>query len=315
MNRLHKIPTLGMSREDWLARRRKSIGGSDAAAIVGLSKWGSPFSIWAEKTGRLPEKEDTEAMRQGRDLEDYVARRWMEQTGKKVRRENAMLYNPAYPFAHADVDRMVVGESAGLECKTTATLNLRQFRGVEFPEQFYVQCVHYLAVTGADRWYLAVLVFGRGFFTFTLERDQEEIDALMLAEEAFWQHVERDEPPEPDGSEASAEALQAIYPTSSEESVRLFGRDTALREYMELRQQKKQLDDRLGQIENLIKADLGAAEAGSCGSFRVSWKSQTRQTFQAKEFAKDHPSINLSPYYRTTTLRPFKVTEQTREAV
>ena len=72
-----------------------------------------------------------------------------------------------------------------LECKTTFSLDLKQFNGVEFPVQYYAQCIHYLAVTGADRWYLAVLAYGRGFFTFTLERDQAEIDALMAAEADF----------------------------------------------------------------------------------------------------------------------------------
>ena len=112
---LKKISTKGISREEWLERRRKTIGGSDAAGIVGLSKWASPFSVWADKTGRAAEKSDTEAMRQGRDLEDYVARRWMEDTGKRVYRLAAMLYNPQYPYAHADVDRMVVGENVRAE--------------------------------------------------------------------------------------------------------------------------------------------------------------------------------------------------------
>lgn len=83
-----KIPTLGMRREDWLEERRKSIGGSDAAGILGLNRYASPFTLWLDKTGKLPEKEETEAMRIGRDLEDYVAKRWSEATGKKVRREN-----------------------------------------------------------------------------------------------------------------------------------------------------------------------------------------------------------------------------------
>lgn len=190
MRGIQRVSTKGMSREEWLMRRRKTIGSSDAAGIVGLSRWASPFSVWADKTGRAAEKEDTEAMRQGLDLEDYVARRWMEETGKRVYRLPAMLYHPKYPFAHADVDRMVVGENAGLECKTTFSLDLKQFNGEEFPVQYYAQCVHYLAVTGADRWYLAVLAYGRGFFTFTLERDQAEIDALMAAKADFWKLVE-----------------------------------------------------------------------------------------------------------------------------
>lgn len=169
MRGIKKVSTAGMSREDWLEQRRHTIGGSDAAGIIGLSKWSSPVSVWADKTGRLPDKPDTEAMRLGRDLEGYVARRWMEATGKKVRRLNAMLYNELYPFAHADIDREVIGERAGLECKTTSTLDVKQFQGVEFPVKYYVQCVHYLAVTGYDRWYLSVLVFGRGLFNFVLE--------------------------------------------------------------------------------------------------------------------------------------------------
>ena len=303
MRGIQRVSTKGMSREEWLMRRRKTIGGSDAAGIVGLSRWASPFSVWADKTGRAAEKEDTEAMRQGRDLEDYVARRWMEETGKRVYRLPAMLYHPKYPFAHADVDRMVMGENAGLECKTTFSLDLKQFNGVEFPVQYYAQCVHYLAVTGADRWYLAVLAYGRGFFTFTLERNQAEIDALMAAEADFWKLVEQDTPPDADGSEATSAALREVYPISEHTTADLFGRDTVLREYMRLKEDKKALDTRLGEIENTIKADMGEAESGLCGSFHISWKSQNRQTFQAKEFAKDHPSIDLAPYYKNTNLR------------
>jgi len=315
MKGIRKISTKGMSREDWLIQRKKTIGGSDAAGIVGLSKWASPFSVWADKTGRSSEKEDTEAMRQGRDLESYVARRWSEETGKRVYRLSAMLYNPQYPFAHADVDRMVMGENAGLECKTTFSLDLKQFNGVEFPVQYYAQCVHYLAVTGADRWYLAVLAYGRGFFTFVLERNQAEIDALMAAEEAFWHQVEQDIPPAVDGSDATTAALQEVYPVSQNTTAALFGRDTVLQEYMRLKAEKKLLDGRLGEIENTLKADMGEAENGSCGLFSISWKSQTRQTFQTKEFAKDHPHIDLTPYYKNTNLRPFKVTERVQEAV
>ena len=312
---LKRVSTRHMSREEWLERRKQTIGGSDAAGIVGLSRWASPFSVWADKTGRTAEKADTEAMRQGRDLEDYVARRWMEAQGKRVYRLSAMLYNPNYPFAHADVDRMVRGENAGLECKTTSSLDLKQFNGVEFPAQYYAQCVHYLAVTGADRWYLAVLAFGRGFFTFVLERDQAEIDALMEAESAFWKHVEQDSPPSPDGSEATAAALQEIYPSSRPATAALFGRDKILQEYLCLKEEQKALSLRMGEIENTIKADLGEAENGCCGPFHVSWRSQARQTFQVKEFAMDHPQIDLTPYYRNTSFRPFKVTERPLEAV
>lgn len=304
---LIRLSTSSMSHSDWLAQRRKSIGGSDAAGIVGLSQYATPYTVWADKTGRLPEQEDNEAMRQGRDLEEYVAERWMEATGKTVRRSNAMLYNSLYPFAHADIDRTVVGENAGLECKTTSTMDLRQFKNVEFPERYYAQCVHYLAVTGAARWYLAVLVYGRGFFMFTLERDQAEIDALMDAERVFWALVEQDTPPNLDGLEPTGNAVQSIYPISRGGDIHLFGREHLLSRYFELQSQKKEILEKISAIENTIKADMGAAEQGDCGIYSVSWKSQIRRTFQAQEFAKVHPEIDLEPFYKQITARPFKV--------
>lgn len=314
MKGIQKVSTAGMSREDWLAQRRKTIGGSDAAAIVGLSRYATPYTIFMDKTGRLPDKPDTEAMRLGRDLEDYVSKRWQEATGKKVRRLQAMLYNPAYPYSHADVDRMVIGETAGLECKTTSTLDIKQFKNVEFPEKYYAQCVHYMAVTGAKRWYLAVLVFGRGFFEFTLERDQAEIDALMAAEAEFWtENVAKDNPPPPDGSQATTDALQVIYAESRDEERDLFGRETMLDEYMQLKRQKKAIEDRLGEIENSLKEDLQEAERGRCGFYTISWKSQQRSTFQPKAFAQAYPGIDLTPFYKTSSTRPFKVMEKTAQ--
>lgn len=309
-NFLKKKSTLGMSREEWLELRRHGIGGSDAAAIVGLSKWASPYTVWADKTGRLPDKPDTEAMRQGRDLEEYVAQRFSEATGKRVKRCNAILYNPAYPHSHADVDRMIVGENAGLECKTTSTLDVKQFLGVEFPEKYYAQCVHYMAITGADRWYLAVLVLGKEFHVYTLERDEAEIRALMDAETAFWeQYVETDTPPAADGAESTTDAIRTIYSDSSQSICILFGRETLLEEYMALKSQSKALDARIAEIQNTIMEDMQDAERGECGAYTVIWKAQERETFQRKEFEKAHPEINLAEYCRVSKSRPFKVTE------
>lgn len=303
-----KVSTVGMSREEWLEERRHGIGGSDAGALVGMSKYASPYTVWLDKTGKLPDKEDTEAMRCGRDLEEYVARRFCEATGKKVRRDNHIIKNSLYPFAHANVDRVIVGENAGLECKTTSTLDLKQFRGVEFPERYYCQCVHYMAVTGMDRWYLAVLVYGKGFYTYTLERDQAEIDALMAAEAEFWPLVENNTPPALDGGEASEKAISTVYADSVPGSVQLFGREGMLEDYFRLKEQKKELEEQLGQIENTIKVDMGENDSGVCSGFKVSWKTQQRSTFQAKDFQRQHPEIPLDCFYKISSSRPFKVT-------
>ena len=304
---IERISTVGMSHEDWLAHRQHSIGGSDAAALLGMDPWVTPYSLWAEKTGQLPPKEDNEAMRQGRDLEAYVAARWEEATGKKARRLNAILKNSQYPWAHANIDRDVVGEKAGLECKTTSIMQLKKFKDGEYPEQYYVQCVHYMAVTGATRWYLAVLVLNQGFYHFVIERDQAEIDALMEAEQDFWRRVEQKEPPPVDGRQPTTKALKVIYAKSEARSVELFGREPLLAEWDALKEQQKAIDQRLEEIKQVLMEDLAQAESGICGEREIHWPLQSRNDFDVKKFVESHPEVDLKPYYKQTSFRKFEI--------
>lgn len=299
-------------RTAWLEERRKSIGGSDAAAIVGMSSWATPYTVWADKTGRIPDKEDSEAMRQGRDLEAYVASRFCEATGKKVRIHSDLIRNPDFPFAHGTIDRKVVGERAGLECKTTSALNLKRFSGGEFPANYYAQCVHYLAVTGWDRWYLAVCVLGREFLIFSIERDEDEINALMNAERSFWEtYVVPDVPPPVDGLDPTGDAIRTIYAETKEGgSVDLFGREQMLREYMATEEliasYKKENEIRRQQLME----DLGENERGTSGRYTVTWKKQSRSSFDLKAFRSDHEDLDLSPYMRISEYRVFKAKEE-----
>lgn len=104
------MSTLNLSREEWLQYRKAGIGGSDAGAICGLNPYRTAMQVYQDKISDACEDIDNEAMRQGREFEDYVARRFMEATGKKVRRANAMFRSKNHPFMLADVDRMIVGE-------------------------------------------------------------------------------------------------------------------------------------------------------------------------------------------------------------
>ncbi len=308
---LNKISTVNMSHEDWVEHRKKSLGGSDASAIIGLNSWSSPYTIWAEKLGKLPPKEDNEAMRLGRDLEAYVAERFTEATGKKVRRENSILYNLQYPFAHANVDRMVIGEDAGLECKTTSVLNMKSFKNGSFPDTYYVQCVHYMMVTGCKKWYLAVLVLGKEFLWFEIERDEEEIKALAESEEAFWRLVKSNTPPAADGTTSTTNTINAIFPKSvSEDAVNLFAYESDLRQYMALGEQIKALKEQQDEVANRVKSFMNESGKGESDHFKVSWTSSDRSTFDAKKFAADHKNMDLSNYYKTTSTRTFRITEK-----
>lgn len=300
------------SREEWLELRKKYIGGSDASAVVGMNPYRSAYALWAEKTGKVAGFEGNLTTQVGAYLEEFVAKMFETETGKKVQRRNATFVNDLYPFACANVDRLVVGEDAVLEIKTTNSIPLmRTLRNSdEFPEAYYCQVVHYLAVTGKKKAYLAVLINCREFKVYELERDQSEIDALMDAEKEFWTHVESDTPPAVDGSQSASDTLQAIYPESNGETVDISAFNAILSERAQLDGQIKALTDLKKDCENKVKAFMKEAEKGESDKFRISYPSSVRRAFDVKAFAADYPTIDLDGYYKETTTRTFRVTEK-----
>ena len=256
---IKKISTKDMSREDWLKERKNGIGGSDVACVLGLNKYKSAFALYNEKKSEEIEDFDNEAMRVGRDLEEYVASRFTELSGIKVRHENAILINEDFPFIRANVDRLCVGVKAGLECKTASTWNAKNFGKGEFPVNYYAQCVAYMAVTGLSDWYLAVLVMGKEFKVYKLTRDKDcdcpewcecavyvgadEIEALVEACRDFWcEHIEKNVPPAVFNSNDDEAISSACNPDSGQE-IDMTGYLDKLAELTDL---KRQIDEQIG---------------------------------------------------------------------
>lgn len=204
------VSTLNMEHEEWLENRRKGIGGSDAGSICGLNPYSSAIAVFQDKTQPLTEKPDNESMRQGRDLEEYVARRFMEETGKKVRKANAIFYKEEQPFMLANVDRLIVGENAGLECKTASAYSADKWKDGHIPESYEIQCHHYMAVTGADAWYIACVILGKEFVWHKIERDEEIIQMLISVESDFWNKNLQRYDEEPTAKEITASTLTAM---------------------------------------------------------------------------------------------------------
>ena len=298
------------NHDEWKALRHQYIGGSDAAAVVGLNAWVSPYALWAEKTGRLPGFGGNLATEVGTYLEEFVAQKFAQETGKKVRKSNQSWFNDQYPWAIANIDREIVGEDAGLEIKTTTELNLKKFKGGEFPDNYYVQCMHYLAVTGKQRWYLAVLIGNREFKWFTIERNEDEINALMDAEREFKLNVDNDTPPIADGASSTSDTLGTLYPNSNDTAIGIGAFERDLDNYFRLKEQLEQITETIDGIVNKLKAHLQECERGEGEKYKVSWKTQTRSTFDHKKFITDHPELDVSKYFKTSNTRPFKVTEK-----
>lgn len=249
---LGKLVSAYKAYEEWLRYRKLGIGGSDAGSICGLNPYSSAIAVFQDKTQKeAGEKEDNEAMRQGRDLEEYVARRFMEETGKKVRRANAIYGHPDHDFMMANVDRLVVGENAGLECKTASAYSADKWKDGHIPESYEIQCHHYMAVTGADAWYIACVVLGKEFIWRKIERDEETIQMLIDIESDFWQNnVKADKMPAPDGSKAAEELLQKYYGSSEpEKMIPLVDFDEKLERRAEISDLQEKLEKEKKQIE------------------------------------------------------------------
>ena len=307
--KLKEISTVGMSREDWLKVRRNSIGGSEAAALLGLNAWSSPYAVWADKLGLLAEQPVSEAIKIGNDLENYVAHRFTEATGKHVRRKNAILYNPEFPFAHANVDRLIIGEKAGLECKTTNALMLKKFADGEFPAHYYVQCQHYMMITNLPKWYLAVLILGKEFLWFEIPRHEGDIQALAETERDFWQLVKNQTPPPVDASASCSGALSQVYAfADSGTSCDLSGIAEIITLYQNAKQQIADLEKIADGYENQIKAFMQNAESGYCDGFRISWKNQSRTSLDSKAIQSEQPEI-YQKYLKKSESRVFRIKE------
>lgn len=305
-----EISTKNMDYETWKSIRRKTIGGSDSAAIIGMNPYQSTYTLWAIKTNKVPEFEGNLATDVGTYLEDFVAKLFEKETGKKVRRKNAIIYNDEYPFAHGNLDREIVGENALLEIKTTDSLNSKKFKNGEFPDRYYSQIIHYLAVTGKQKGYLAVLIGNKEFKWFVIERDEEEIKALMKAEEYFWNnYVLTNTPPMVDGTDSTSDTLRTVYPESNGDSISLMAYENDLKQFMTLSSLLDDIKEQKEEVANRIKAFMGDCSRGECTKYKVSWSSFTKSTFDHKRFQADNPGIDLSAYYKSTVSRPFKVSE------
>ena len=262
---------------------------------MGMNPYSSAYSVWAEKVGRTKPFAGNIKTQLGAEFEAFVAHLFEEQTGKKVRRCNFTLVNDLYPWACANVDREVVGEDAILECKfTNSYVNTMKFKENDYPTQWLCQMMHYLAVTGKQKAYLAVLSECRDFHIFELECDEE---TLMDAEKAFWEGfvLSGIEPPA-DDSEATQRALAEMYPKEDGSEIIIDLDEELFTRRKMLKDSEKTIKDELIGIDNQIKSKIGSASTAVCGQYRISFKEQKTSGIDRKRITEDYPELNFANY-------------------
>lgn len=300
MTALRLVSTKTLTREEWLQWRNHGIGSSDAAAAVGKSPYTAPLALWLEKTGRKAPEDlsDKSAVYWGTILEPLVAQAYREKTGQKVRRVNAILQHPEYPFLLANLDRVIEGGGI-LEIKT-AGFRSQKFWEAGIPEHYRIQVLHQLLVTGKAWAEVAVLIGGQEFRTYRLEPSAAELDSLLAAEKAFWEHVTRDIPPEVDGSKSSAESLSCLYPQSQPTLVD-FTEHRAMNQLfvalVQARVRSTEAEQQEELLEQRMKEALGEAQGALFEQGKVTWKSTaSSRVLDSKKLTQEHPDW-VEPYW------------------
>lgn len=301
-------------REKWLKLRTAGIGGSDAGAIAGVNPYKSALALWLEKTGQVeaPDLSENEAVHFGNVLEQVVADEFTRQTGKKVHKRG-MLQDDNYPFLLANVDRLVVGEEAGLECKTANAFASRLWEGDEVPDSYYIQCQHYMMVTGLPRWYIAVLIGGQHFKYKAIERNDDDIEILKEAELDFWQHVQDGTQPEVDGSDSCTQAMNRRFKGGNLEPIELSSEAMRLIEKIDnMEYAKGQIATNINEAKNKLKALMGDHELAYVGSGdntrKIAWKTtKGRTTVNTQKLKDDYPGVYRVCMIEHKPTRTFRI--------
>ena len=273
---------LTVEQANWLDWRRHGLGGSDIGALLGLSKWQSPWSLWADKLGLLADTETTARQRIGHRMEAVLAAEFRDHTGLYIAGEQTRCTSKAWPIARCTIDGYVCedpddGEPLGIwEAKTDA-----HFSWPDGPPASYLAQARWnMMVTGTTACWLTVMFAGFRCETFEILQHQPDVDLMLDRAREFWQHIETGEPPPVDASDATTAAIGQAWPDHvSGVRAELDTISELVAERVGRKAQAKVLDDLIAEIDNEIKVLLADAEVGTvAGEPVVTWRQQAGRT-------------------------------------
>nr|WP_325239568.1 YqaJ viral recombinase family protein [uncultured Oscillibacter sp.] len=274
------VDTTDLSKDDWLAYRRMGIGGSDAAAVLGISPFRTAMDLYYDKRNLpIPNDDDGNwvAMEVGTLLEDLVARIFAQKTGLKVYQRKSMFQHPYHPWMLADLDYLVEmpdGSTAILECKTTNynARNKWEYDGKPIVPVYYEsQGRHYMAVMNLNRVYFCCL-FGNNedeVIIRHIDRDMAYESELIALEEDFWTNNVQAQVPPPyfeDDGKLILESLRRLMGPSVKDAPPVLltpPQSARMFRFLELQSEKSALDAEVTRLKDemdRVKALIGFRE-------------------------------------------------------
>lgn len=299
-----------MLTEEQIKNRTSYLGGTEAAAVLGISRWKTPLQVWAEKVGHIQPEDISDQLhvKLGNRLEATVADLFAEETGKKVRRANETIFHPAYDFLGANVDRLVIGEDAGLEVKTVSAWKAKEWQDEDMPIEYIMQCLHYMGVTGRRKWYLAVLIGNHEFKWKEILYDEKVIRDLIRREVDFWTKYVVPIVMPAIVTKNDADTLYKIFPVAIENKAIELGDETnliveALQSYQ---QDLKNLEGHIDEKKNELKMLLKENEAGRTSKYVITWKNKETTRIDVERLKQESPAI-YEEFAKTTSTRELRI--------
>lgn len=306
------VRTNDLTHDEWLEARKLGITGTDLGGLTGVSKYSTPIKVYLDKLGELEPIEDNEAMYWGRVMEDVIAKEFQLRNNVKINKVNAILKHKENTWALGNIDRLITNESGEkgiLEIKTVSEYIKAMWEGDEVPPQYMVQIQWYMYVTGATFGYFAALIGGNKYVQKYVERDEELINMLVDIAKDFWENnVIKKIPPLVDGSEASSNLLNSLYPSSNENTAFVLPEEAlgliTLRD--ELKTNLDAINNKIKDCENKLKDMLKENEIGIVGDRKVIWKTFNRSLIDSKLLKEEKPEL-FKKYLKTSSYRKFDI--------
>ena len=296
--------------KEWLEYRKQGIGGSDASVVCGMNRYKSSIELWMEKTDQLPYQEAGEAAYWGTQLEELVRLEFTKRTKIEVKQVKQLLKSREYPFMMANLDGVCEHPDYGtciFEAKTASAYRMREWED-SIPDEYQLQIQHYMAVTGFQGAYIAVLIGGNTFRWQFVARDEELISMLIQLEKDFWRHVQENIPLPMDGSQAAASLLTQKFPDSKPKSHITLpeGAMELIERYDQACEQLDIITQQKREAENRLKEMIGEHEIGTVGNRIVTWKSISQERLDSKTLKAEHPVL-YQKYTNRTSYRRFSI--------
>jgi len=311
-----------MKLEEWQEKRKKSIGGSDAGAIMGLNKWASPLTVYLDKKG-ITKFEGNEATRRGTWLEAPIREKCREELGIMIEEVPYMFYSNEYDFMSANIDGLVyvdeVKNIAGVEVKGLGGHEIKTsergdgFSDNEVPDSYYAQVQHYMNVLNLPYFILSAYIMSKNEIKhYVIKKDEAFIKELVEKEKDFWEnYIIKDIMPAPTGNDTDGSVINILFEGSSETLILDEEAERLCAEYSLINKEIKDREYRKTEIANTIKLKIIEKQDGKeeekahaiAGEYRISYTKYFRKSVDTEKLKKEGLYDKYSKISESSTLR------------